>query len=495
MTDDGISLPMFNGNRLTHTLFITLGTLLGLLILVSDYVSYFLIVGLPVGFLALRVLPDCYSKAKHLFSDLRWWHGLWVLMLLSGLVFRIRDTSTLADSPLDPWALFRIGLMTLIGIVLFHQLIINRIDWINSLSQGCLALLTGYAALALFSVSWSVYPSWSLYKSIEYLVDLSLMAAIVAVSQNVQNLKTLFDWTWSLLGMLLMTVWFWVIVWPEEAILRKIGLLGIQIHGVWPAMETNGVGELAAVVGIVSFTRLLFLRPRERLFYSLAFLFSFVTLVFAQSRSPLTAFLLGITVVLFVSRRIGWLSLAFTGAAIVFSFTSASESLWEYFQRGQNDKEFESLSGRTLLWNAGWELFKAQPLLGYGAYAGARFTGITEQMGSGGSSILNTWMEIILGVGLPGFLLIVTVFLRIWFILSRITWQTAGHELAHRLGVEALGVLTIITVRSMFSPQLIWHPPITFFVVLGYVELVRRLAINAIYETPVSPQLLSAARR
>ncbi|MEO8324460.1 MAG: O-antigen ligase family protein [Nitrospirota bacterium] len=486
---------MLKGSRPTNTLFIFFGVLLGLLILISDYVSYFLIVGLPAGILAILVMPDCYSKAKHLISELRWWHGLWVLMLLSGLVFRIRDTSTLADSPLDPWALFRIGLMTLIGVVLFHQLIINRIDWINSLSQGCLALLTGYAALSLFSISWSVYPSWTLYKALEYLVDLALIAAIVVVSQNVHILKALFDWTWALLGILLVTVWFWVIVWPEEAILRKIGLLGMQIHGVWPAMETNGVGELAAVLGLVSFTRLLFLHRRERLFYSLAFLFSFVTLVFAQSRSPLTAFGLGITVVLFVSRRIGWLSLAFVGAAILFSFTSASESLWEYFQRGQKDKEFESLSGRTLLWSVGWELFKAEPLLGYGAYAGARFTGITEQMGSGGSSILNTWMEIILGVGLPGFVLIAIVFLRIWVILSRITWKTTDQELVHRLGVEALGVLTIISVRSMFSPQLIWHPPITFFVVLGYAELVRRLAINPIYEIPVNPQLLSATRR
>lgn len=495
MTDDRISAPMLTGSRPTNTLLISFGALLGLLILISDYASYFLIVGLPAGLLAILVIPDCYSKAKHLIGELHWWHGLWFLMLLSGLVFRIRDTSTLADSPLDPWALFRIGLMTVIGVVLFHQLVINRIDWINSLSKGCFALLTGYAALSLFSIMWSVYPSWTLYKTLEYLVDLALIAAIVVVSLNVHIMKSLFDWTWALLGILLMTVWFWVIVWPEEAILRKIGLLGMQIHGVWPAMETNGVGELAALLGLVSFTRLLLLNRKERLFYAVVFLFSFVTLVFAQSRSPLTAFGLGVTVVLFVSRRVGWLSLATVGAAIVFSFTSASESVWEYFQRGQKDKEFESLSGRTLLWGAGWELFKVQPFLGYGSYAGARFTGITEQMGSGGSSILNTWMEIILGVGLPGFILIASVFIRIWVILSRLTWQTTDQELIHQLGVEAIGVLTIISVRSMFSPQLIWHPPITFFVVLGYAEVVRRLAINSIYETPTSPQLLSTTRR
>jgi hypothetical protein len=319
----------------TNFLFVAVGVLLGLLILMSHFTSYLLLIGAPLGVLAILVLPDCYSKVRQLCQELQWWHYLWAFMFLSGLVFRIRDTSTMTDSPLDPWALFRIVLMTLIGTVLFYQLVINRIDWIRSLAHGLLALLTGYAASCLISVVWSVYPSWSLYKSIEYLVDIFLLAAIVEVIREANKAKTLFNWTWFLIGLLLSSVWFWVIVWPEEAILRNIGLLGIQIHGVWPAMETNGVGELAAILGLVAFSRLLFSNAKARLFYFSAFLFAFITLLFAQSRSPLMAFFVGIPIVLFVSRRIGGLALAFVGAIVLFSFTSASESMWEYFQRGQ----------------------------------------------------------------------------------------------------------------------------------------------------------------
>ena len=471
----------------TNSLFVAVGVLLGLLILLSHSTSYLLLIGAPLGILAMLGLPDCYSKVKHLCQELRWWHYLWSIMFLSGLVFRIRDTSTVTDSPLDPWALFRIALMILIGTVLVYQLVINHIDWIRSLAHGLLALLTGYAASCLISVIWSVYPSWSLYKSIEYLVDIFLLAAIVEMTREVNKAKTLFDWTWLLLGLLLTTVWLWVIVWPEEAILRNIGLLGIQIRGVWPAMEANGVGELAAILGLVAFSRLLFSNANTRLFYFSAFLFAFITLLFAQSRSPLIAFFVGIPITLFVSRRIGGLALAFVGTILLLAFTSASEPMWEYFQRGQKDREFDSLSGRTVLWNAGWELIKQEPLTGYGAYAGTRFTGVTDAIGIGNSSILNTWLEVLLGVGIPGFLLLLIVFFRVWVTLCRTTWKTSHYDVAHQLGVETVGVLTIISVRSMFSPQLIWHPPITFFLVLGYAELVRRLVKRRVYENSISP--------
>ena len=471
----------------TSFIFLTFGVLLGILVLLSISTSYLPMIVVPLGVLAIPVVINSYSKVRQLYQELRWWHYLWSIMFLSGLVFRIRDTSTITDSPLDPWALFRIFLMILIGTVLFYQLVINRIDWIRSLVHGLLALLTGYAASCLTSVIWSVFPSWSLYKSIEYLVDIFLLAAIVEMTREANKAKTLFDWTWLLLGLFLTTVWFWVIVWPEEAILGNIGLLGTQIHGVWPAMESNGVGELAAILGIVAFSRLLFSHSKNRLFYISAFLFAFITLLFAQSRSPLTAFLLGIPIVLFVSRRIGGLALAFAGAIVLLSFTSASEPMWEYFQRGQKDREFDSLSGRTGLWNASWEFIKQQPLTGYGAYAGSRFTGINDAMGTGISSILNTWLEVLLGVGMPGFLLLLMVFFGVWIILCRNTWQSPPDSTVHQLGIEAVGVLTIISIRSMFSPQLIWHPPTTFFLVLGYAELVRRLVKSRVYETSISP--------
>jgi hypothetical protein len=42
--------------------------------------------------------------------------------------------------------------------------------------------------------------------------------------------------------------------------------------------------------------------------------------------------------------------------------------------------------------------------------------------------------------------------------------------------VEAIGVLAVITVRSVFTPKIIWHEElgIAFFVVLGYTEFLRR---------------------
>lgn len=478
------------------TVFLTFGMLLGFLVLGSNFASPLLLIGAPFSVAMVIMLPACYSKARRLCQHLQWWHYMWALMLLSGLVFRIRDTSVAAEAPLDTWALYRMALIVAIGMVLFYHLVVNRTDWFRSLSQGVLAFLSGYAALSIFSATWSVYPSWSLYKSIEYSIDLALIAAIIAAVRDIRGMKTLLDWTWFLLAIVLSTVWFWVVVRPEDAVLHKIGILGLQIQGVWPAIETNGVGELGAILGIVAFARLLFSNShRSRLLYFLVLMVSGSTIIFAQSRSPLMAFLLAIPVVLFMSKRIGGLTLAFTTAVIMFLSTSASEPMWEYFQRGQKDRDFESLSGRTVLWNAAWVLIQNQPLHGYGAYAGTRFTGINDAMGTGISSILNTWLEVLLGVGLPGFLLLAIAFVRMWIILFSNTWQASNDSPIHQLGVEAMGILTIITVRSMFSPQLIWHPPMTFLLILGYAEFVRRLQKDNAHENPYSPQLLSAVGR
>lgn len=180
-------------------LFLTFGVVLGLVILLTSSASYLVIVGAILGTLAIVALPDCYSKVTRLCLHLQWWHYMWALMLLSGLVFRIRDTSVAADSPIDAWALYRVALVIVIGMVLSYHLAIHRTDWIRSLSQGVLSPLTAYAALSLISVTWSVYPSWSLYKSTEYFVDLALMAAIVTAAKDIKSVKTLVDWTWLLL--------------------------------------------------------------------------------------------------------------------------------------------------------------------------------------------------------------------------------------------------------------------------------------------------------
>jgi O-antigen ligase len=348
--------------------------------------------------------------------------------------------------------------------------------------------------VCLISVFWSAYPLWTLYKSAEYLVDIALIATLVSAIKVDQEFKTFFDWTWLLLGCLAGSAWLGVILWPDQAIVRGLGVLGFSIRGVFPAMETNGVGELGAVIGSICFTRLLFGND-GRHFYVIGFIIAAATLICSQSRSPLTGLLFAILVILFSSRRIG-IGIVFPLFILtVLSLTAASDFLLEFVRRGESDEEFETLTGRTVLWDLGWQLFKQQPLIGFGAYAGARFTGISDTMAAGNAGMLNTWLEILLGVGLVGCSLVMAAFAGTWFFLLKRALSVKNGTLGHRLTVEALGVLAIISVRSIFTAQLIWHPPVTFLLVLGYAEFIRRQLNNEAYENSLGPQLLSATGR
>lgn len=475
-------------------IYLFLGFFIGALLLFHENSFILLLVGLPLGLLISTALPNGVFKLRTLSGKLRWWHALWGFLLLSGLVFRIRVTNSAIDNPLDFWGLFRVGLMSIIGFALLYHLVVHRLDWIKSLCQGFIALLAGYTIVCLISVIWSVHPLWSLYKSTEYLVDLALIAAIVTSIKTEQEFKGLFDWTWILLGLLAGTVWLGVFLWPDQAIDREVGLLGFSIRGVFPAMETNGVGEIGAILGAIAFTRLL-LGSDGKPFYWITFFIALATLICSQSRSPLTGFSVAILVILFSARRLGFAFFFPLVILTVLSLTSGFDFGYDFFLRGQRDEDFESLSGRTHLWALGWEMFKEQPITGYGAYAGTRFTGITDTMGSGNSSILNTWLEILLGVGLPGGLLVLGALCGVWAILLKRSFNEIKGTLPHHLTVEALGILAIISVRSMFTAQLIWHPPITFLLVLGYAEFIRRQFKKGHYENTPGPQLLSAAWR
>src|ERR1700674_1259473 len=61
---------------------------------------------------------EAFKKLLVLRKQLTWWHALWLLLFLSGLVFRKRDAQAIKDAPVDFWAAYRIVLVSATAIVL-----------------------------------------------------------------------------------------------------------------------------------------------------------------------------------------------------------------------------------------------------------------------------------------------------------------------------------------------------------------------------------------
>lgn len=443
----------------------------------DSYVIILAVFGVPTSLLLLRSAIISIVRLKGVFSKLQWWHYLWLLVFLSGLVFRIRDTDTIQKNPIDLWALYRIALVCFVGYILLIRLALDKTDWTSALFRGSIGLIGGYVLICILSIFWSIQPMWSIYKSLEYLIDLILIAAIVSSAKSIDDYMALFNWTWVLFGILMASAWIGVVLWPDKALNQGVGVLGIQLSGVLPALETNKVGELGALVGIIAFNRFIFMKDKR--FFLVILLIAISTMIIAQSRTPITGFVLAVCLMLFVSRRIGPFALTAMLMIVILSITGVADVFWEYFLRGQNRESFSSLTGRTYGWALGWDLFMRNPFIGVGAYAGGRFAVLTEVTKSMDttqwSSVLNTWLEILMSVGLVGIIFVALAFFRTWKLLIVNSFISRNGSLIHCLTVEAIGVLTLISVRSMFTTNIIWHPPLLFFLVMGYAEFLARI--------------------
>jgi O-antigen ligase len=342
--------------------------------------------------------------------------------------------------------------------------------------SGLIVVMAAFPLAGLLSTAWSIYPAWTAYKSIELLVDIAVLAAVIAAAREPGSLKSLFDCTWVLFGMVQCTVWIGALVAPSRALLSPVGLFGIQLTGVMPDISANGVGHISAILSVVALSRLLRSGTARNgaLFYGLVFASSFATLILAQTRSALTGFAAGALLVLFLSRRTVIILGVLAAAAIVWTATSFDSAFVTYFRRGQDAQLFASLSGRTHWWNFAWARFLERPFTGFGAFAGGRFAALVEMGDQDTSSVHNTYLEAILGLGILGIVPLLICLFGTWWRFVKLFWSRTADVLVRNLGLEMAGVFMVITVRSFFTTDFIWHPALPWLLALGFGELLHR---------------------
>jgi O-antigen ligase len=355
-------------------------------------------------------------------------------------------------------------------------LVLARLPWLRSLSRGLVGLLAVYALICIASAFWSVYPAWTLYRSVEYLVDLALLAAVLASVGSTQTYHTLLTWSWTLYGALMASVWLGVLIWPQDALSSSAGSLGFQLNGVFPAVAANSVGELGAILGTVALARFLSTKQRSaRAWWSLLLVISIITMVLAQGRSAIAGFVLGAILVLLFSKRVVlsiFLAMSVTAA---LSIKAVSGSLWEFLRRGASEQELNTLSSRVDWWLFAFQKFLERPLIGWGAYAAGRFVVMAGLHGNTLiASVHSEYVEILVGTGLLGIIPIIVVIIWTWRLLLGFYRCSRLSSVEREILVEVIGVMGVLTIRSFFTTELFWHPPLLFLAVLGYAELLRR---------------------
>lgn len=439
------------------------------------------LLGLPALVLMVVALRQAASHARtFLSSSIRWWHVLWMLPILGSLVFRLRSASDIASNPLDGWAIFRVVVDMVVAFILLARLALRRTHWVGSMLRGVVGAITVFGLVGVVSTVWSVFPPWTLYKSCEYLIDIALVAAILESIDTTEEYRSLFNWTWAIYGLLLVTVWLGAVLWPQDALfgqtVQRGDLLGLRLEGIVPAISSNDVGTYAAILSVVCLARL-FPSSEERFnraWYALLLAGSLVTMVLAQTRSAMAGFVLGGFFILLFSKR-GKLStlVTFVVAPIVVLSTMGG-LIWSFLRRGETAQQLGTLSSRLDWWSFAWQTYLERPLTGFGAYAGGRFA-VLAKMGLGVTSSMHSdYLETIVGTSVWGLIPLVVALLGTWWLLLRYVRDSSIEPEDRQLAFEGLAVLALLTFRSIFNTMLTWHPPLHFLAILGCAEYLRR---------------------
>jgi O-antigen ligase len=416
-------------------------------------------------------------------KSLYWYHWLWLLLFLSMEQWRKRDISEIKAAPVDTFAALRLIIVTVVGCILLVRLFTRRTEFLSSWFRGIPGLLMLFVLAALTSTLWSIYWQWTLYKACEYAVDVAMLAAVLAVVRSPEEFKNLFDWSWTWIGILLGMCWLGALLWPEIALSHNLetggtatGPIAVQLSGVFPDVSANRVGEYSAIITAVALVRLLPVKGLKRLmttWYTWVFLAGFITMVFAQTRSATGGFLVSVFLIFLLSGRFKHGVAVVLIALMLILVTGSGGTLIDYMRRGQSASEMEGLTGRLQWWAFAWKKFQEAPFTGFGAYAAGRFL-VMGTIGNNIASMHSDWVETMVGCGFQGIIPLLAVLAVGWWYLLRFVIDPARTPLERQLALEAIAVLMVATMRTIFSTDLTWHYPIQFWVPLGYAEYLRR---------------------
>lgn len=450
----------------------------------TNYVWLAIMVMIPIGLVfSYRTSRQVYPAAIEMVKNLRWYHWLWFAIFVSGLVLRKRTAAEGMNTPVDSAAAFRIVLSGGVGVVLLAQLFLRKVEWLQSAFTGIVGLLMAFDLVALVSCSWSIYWQWTFYKSVEYGVDVCLLAAVVYAVRNTKDYRMFFDWNWVLFGIMLLNVWFGCVWDPGDALLKGgrygvqgIGGLGVWLQGVFPDVSSNQLSEYAGCIAVVALCRLLPLNRRREntAWYVFVFLFGFVTMIFGQTRSALGGFCIALFLIYLLSNRVAQGAAIVIGSIAAVFATGFGEYILDYLKRGQSTSQLESFSSRLNWWEAALHAFMNYPLTGMGMWAAGRF-GVLAKIGKTLTSTVHSdWIEIIVGTGIWGLVPIALVIIVSWYVLVRCTINKRLHMEDRQLAYEGMAALSVLTARMFFMTDLTLHPPSHFLVVLGCAEFLRR---------------------
>jgi hypothetical protein len=431
-----------------------------------------LVIGGPIVLVVSAfAIPQFFSGWRSLRISFGWQEWLWVLLFLSATTFAVPDVNQALDQRLDSWAFLRIGIELIIAIIVASRISSGKSS-LRYLFAGLPGMLTAFCGIALISTVWSVAPPFTLFKSLEYLLDVVVLAVILESAAGTEDFIKLLNWTWVIYALETGIAWVGAVVFPAYA-WDELG----RLQSVYPKVGANNIGTTGATLALVAISRLLWRnRKSDYAWYFVVFLYGMASLFVSQTRNAIAGFMCGLFLLLVFDNR-KWIVAMLGGIGVPLLLLTPAGTLVEtYLRRGQSNEALHSLTGRMDWWVYALQQLGHHPFTGLGAFAGGKF-GVLAKLGVSDAAYLHSdWLEILVGTSFWGIAAFLPAVIGTWWFLGRGTRSTWLGSAERQAAVECFAIIGMLTVHSVFNNELCWHPPLLFFAVLGYAELLRRRA-------------------
>lgn len=353
--------------------------------------------------------------------------------------------------------LIRLGVLLLLLFITLNGVLRNS-RCLRHAGSAAIAMLL-YAALAMFSATYSVSPLVSALKGFEVFV--LVMTGIFLAGQ----LRTLPDIQW-LLDVLALVMLFFVVsafmgmvFLPGRAFAKMMLSSSIVVQGVVPVVNANSLTQFSALLALLTLVQLL-VRGWRRSGPSVWVVFGIAVsmMLLSHSRTSIFAAAAALMALMYFSGRKAAAVVVAVAGSLAWVFTEVVAS---YIFRGQSEQVFSSLSGRTYFWEGVWDEFVQSPIIGHGFYAAQRVLLRT-------STVDNTYLEVLLGLGIVGIIAFTVPILLTAFGLLRNIPRRRQLPAAMAIWLQLVAIFVLLFVRSLTGPSFqVMHPNLVMFMILA----------------------------
>lgn len=348
----------------------------------------------------VRFNPFSLSAWRSAFSGTGMLGIALIAVATSGKLFEVREASDVVMSAANSSTILRLFALLVAVSILAPR--ITRIYVPRSLYFRSFGI---FALICLASTLWSSSALATIGKAAELLVGWLVVSALArgpsGHARLISALHLLFYYMAAQVTIVTLLYMLGVPGFSERGAGGITELLGSR--SVAPFISANSLGYYSAALILVVCG--LFLSRKISVISALSLWAVFsVTLLCSGSRTSLLIVFIGVAALWLIRKRLSVLApvlfLCFLVAAVNFY------AALEFLQGDVSDSVFFSLSGRTVLWQAAVDAWLLNPIIGYGYGVGSRtaFT-LIDMSGflSDISSVHNGFLEVLLGVGVVGF--------------------------------------------------------------------------------------------